>query len=196
MCAILAQQGDSLPISIGTVGSVVYILHQVPLKGSVGQFGHYKALRLGRVFRNRQLGRLGPFVVVHQLSHGNGGTTHLGLPDDGVAVGSSVHELQVMVEWLTLSPDARGQRSNGCAFDELGGVAGRGGHAFGIVVEQLLHGGGHIVGIKCARVAIAQDGGHQVVAGDNHIALTRLGIEHIVGALAGGGQTAMKLHGL
>ena len=151
---------------------------------------------LGYVSRNRLHGRRGPLVVVHQLSHCGSGTSYLGLPHNGVAVGGGIGKLQVVVERLTLPPDARGQRSYRCARDESGGVVGHASHALGIVVEQLLHGGWHIAGIKCARVAIAQDGGHLVVARDYHIALISLDVEHIVGALLGGRQPKMQGHWL
>ena len=67
--------------------------------------------------------------------------------------------------------------------------------AGGIAVEQLLHGFWNVGGVECAVVAVAQDGGHAVVAGHDDIAFTGLGIEHIVGGLRLPWCSVGTLHG-
>ena len=161
-------------------------MHRIPVKVNNRQCGHVvshclSAVRVGigaGVGRYRLSGAGGPLPIIHHLGQCRGHTTCMGMLARW-QIG------QQDVVRVVLAPCGLDQRPDGACRFELRrkfGSVGQRLNLVGIAVEKLLHGLGHILGIKVALVAVAQHGRGAVVTGNDDITAA-VGVEHIVGCI-------------
>jgi len=163
------QSGHSVVLCLGGRGGV-FVEHVGPVESRIGEVKRYALLQRGDVVAVLADTLGGVLVGVHDLRHSGGHAA-------GVAMVAFVVGGREVVVWLALVPQCLDEGSDvgiGCAGrsrEDLAAVGSGIGYLVGVELEPAAKVLGHVGGVKCAAVGIAEyEAVHDVVGSNEHVA--------------------------